>query len=221
MSRTLRRRWMDSTRPARCGPRAARCGRAEPCAAVHAERADREKPVNLEADRLIARRRQEGERVRGQRRAHAGHADAARRPHGGAPGRAGLQLRASPTASRPTSARSAKASTSTSKASPSASNTTASRTRCRCSPTHGSSKGIDEVRGDYISYDAVTEFYQVIGGGTPAATPANPQGRVRAVIQPKKRHATNRRRGRTAGAHPAPRRARRCSRPHACASRAQ
>ena len=47
-------------------------------------------------------------------------------------------------------------------------------------------KGIDEVRGDYISYNAVTEFYQVIGGGTPAATPANPQGRVRAVIQPKK-----------------------------------
>ena len=27
-------------------------------------------------------------------------------------------------------------------------------------------KGIDEVRGDYISYNAVTEFYEVIGGGT-------------------------------------------------------
>ena len=47
-------------------------------------------------------------------------------------------------------------------------------------------KGIDEVRGDYISYNAVTEFYEVIGGGASAATPANPQGRVRAVIQPKK-----------------------------------
>lgn len=47
-------------------------------------------------------------------------------------------------------------------------------------------KGIDEVRGDYISYNAVTEFYQVIGGGVAAATPSNPQGRVRAVIQPKK-----------------------------------
>jgi lipopolysaccharide export system protein LptA len=47
-------------------------------------------------------------------------------------------------------------------------------------------KGIDEVRGDYISYNAVTEFYEVVGGGTSAATPANPQGRVRAVIQPKK-----------------------------------
>lgn len=46
-------------------------------------------------------------------------------------------------------------------------------------------KGIDEVRGDYISYNAVTEFYEVIGGGARAATPANPHGRVRAVIQPK------------------------------------
>jgi lipopolysaccharide export system protein LptA len=48
-------------------------------------------------------------------------------------------------------------------------------------------KGVDEVRGDYISYDAVTEFYQVIGGGKAAATAGNPQGRVRAVIQPKRR----------------------------------
>jgi lipopolysaccharide export system protein LptA len=45
--------------------------------------------------------------------------------------------------------------------------------------------GGDEVRGDYISYDAVTEFFQVIGGGKSAATGGNPQGRVRAVIQPK------------------------------------
>lgn len=48
-------------------------------------------------------------------------------------------------------------------------------------------KGVDEVRGDYISYDAVTEYYQVIGGGPAAASTANPQGRVRAVIQPKRR----------------------------------
>jgi lipopolysaccharide export system protein LptA len=48
-------------------------------------------------------------------------------------------------------------------------------------------KGVDEVRGDYISYDAATEFYQVLGGGRQAASNANPQGRVRAVIQPKKR----------------------------------
>jgi hypothetical protein len=46
-------------------------------------------------------------------------------------------------------------------------------------------KGADEVRGDYISYDAVTEYYQVIGGGKVAATPGNPEGRIRAVIQPK------------------------------------
>jgi lipopolysaccharide export system protein LptA len=44
-------------------------------------------------------------------------------------------------------------------------------------------KGTDEVKGDYISYDAVTEFYQVIGG--PSVTSAgNPKGRVRATIQP-------------------------------------
>lgn len=46
-------------------------------------------------------------------------------------------------------------------------------------------KGTDEVRGDYISYNAKTEFFQVLGGGKPAATPANPDGRVRAVILPK------------------------------------
>ena len=46
-------------------------------------------------------------------------------------------------------------------------------------------RGQDEVRGDYISYDAATEFYQVLGGGAKAATPNNPGGRVRAVIQPK------------------------------------
>jgi lipopolysaccharide export system protein LptA len=46
-------------------------------------------------------------------------------------------------------------------------------------------KGTDEVRGDYISYNAKTEFFQVLGGGKTAATPANPDGRVRAVILPK------------------------------------
>ncbi len=46
-------------------------------------------------------------------------------------------------------------------------------------------RGVDEVRGDYIAYNAVTEFFQVIGGGKAAATTSNPQGRVRAVIQPK------------------------------------
>lgn len=46
-------------------------------------------------------------------------------------------------------------------------------------------RGQDEVRGSYISYDAVAEFFQVVGGGTKAATANNPEGRVRAVLQPK------------------------------------
>ena len=46
-------------------------------------------------------------------------------------------------------------------------------------------KGEDTVSGDYISYDANTEFFQVIGGGAKAATENNPQGRVRTVLQPK------------------------------------
>jgi lipopolysaccharide export system protein LptA len=45
--------------------------------------------------------------------------------------------------------------------------------------------GGDEVRGDYISYNAVTEFFQVIGGGKAVGNSGNPQGRVHAIIQPK------------------------------------
>ncbi len=45
-------------------------------------------------------------------------------------------------------------------------------------------RGQDEVRGNYISYDARTEFFQVTGGAKTAA-PGSPEGRVRAVIQPK------------------------------------
>lgn len=48
-------------------------------------------------------------------------------------------------------------------------------------------RGQDEVRGNYISYDSRTEFFQVTGGGAAAATADNPKGRVRAVIQPKKK----------------------------------
>ncbi len=44
-------------------------------------------------------------------------------------------------------------------------------------------KGGDEVRGNYISYDANTEFFQVTGAGTKAAPGTD--GRVRAVLQPK------------------------------------
>ena len=48
-------------------------------------------------------------------------------------------------------------------------------------------RNLDEVRGSYISYDSTTEFMKVLGGGKEAASPANPQGRVRAVIQPKQK----------------------------------
>jgi lipopolysaccharide export system protein LptA len=45
----------------------------------------------------------------------------------------------------------------------------------------------DEVRGNYISYDAKTEFFQVLGGGREAAPPGKEKGRVRAIIQPKQK----------------------------------
>lgn len=47
-------------------------------------------------------------------------------------------------------------------------------------------RGEDEVKGDYISYNSVTEFYEVIG--TKGATTANSGQRVKAVIQPKKKN---------------------------------
>lgn len=43
----------------------------------------------------------------------------------------------------------------------------------------------DEVRGNYISYDAATEFFQVIGSGEKAAGGGSTDGRVRAIMQPK------------------------------------
>ena len=46
-------------------------------------------------------------------------------------------------------------------------------------------RGNDDVTGDYISYDAITEFFQVVGGGAKAASSNNPDGRVRTVLQPK------------------------------------
>ena len=52
-------------------------------------------------------------------------------------------------------------------------------------------RGEDIVHGDYIMYNANAEFAEVIGGGAQAATPATPTGRVRAVIQPKKKPAAN------------------------------
>lgn len=46
-------------------------------------------------------------------------------------------------------------------------------------------RGQDEVEGDYISYDAVSEFFQVTGGNEKTDAQASPAGRVRIVIQPK------------------------------------
>jgi len=46
-------------------------------------------------------------------------------------------------------------------------------------------KGGDEVRGDYISYNAKTEFFQVIGSGKSASSLSDPNARVHAIIQPK------------------------------------
>ena len=46
-------------------------------------------------------------------------------------------------------------------------------------------RGEDEVRGSYISYDANTEFFQVLGGGTKSAAAKPGDGRVRAILQPK------------------------------------
>lgn len=47
-------------------------------------------------------------------------------------------------------------------------------------------KGSEEVRGNYISYNSRTEFYQAFGGGKDASG-KEIAGRVRAVIVPKKK----------------------------------
>lgn len=52
-------------------------------------------------------------------------------------------------------------------------------------------RGDDEVRGTYISYDVTTEFFQVDGGSTKTAKGATGgDGRVRAVINPKQKDKT-------------------------------
>lgn len=48
-------------------------------------------------------------------------------------------------------------------------------------------RGEDVVHGDYIMYDANAEYAEVIGGNSQSATPGS--GRVRAVIQPKSKKA--------------------------------
>ena len=48
----------------------------------------------------------------------------------------------------------------------------------------------DEVYGALITYDSRTEFFTVDGGGRQAATGNNPNGRVRVVIQPRQTDAS-------------------------------
>jgi len=50
-------------------------------------------------------------------------------------------------------------------------------------------RGYDEIRGNFISYDAKSEFYQVLGGGKRSVDVKHSGGRVRAVIQPKPKQA--------------------------------
>jgi lipopolysaccharide export system protein LptA len=46
-------------------------------------------------------------------------------------------------------------------------------------------RGEDEVRGNYISYDSRTEFFRVTGIEDKTAGAGKPESRVRAVLQPK------------------------------------
>ena len=43
----------------------------------------------------------------------------------------------------------------------------------------------DEIHGKVITYDSRNEFFNVEGGGASASSPENPTGRVRVVIQPR------------------------------------
>ena len=49
--------------------------------------------------------------------------------------------------------------------------------------------GQDEVKGHYISYDALTEQYLVTNAGETKSAMGAPQARVRAIIQPKGKNA--------------------------------
>ena len=49
-------------------------------------------------------------------------------------------------------------------------------------------RGQDEVRGSYISYDSNSEFFQV-DGATKSAKSSGPDSRVRVILQPKPRDA--------------------------------
>lgn len=52
-------------------------------------------------------------------------------------------------------------------------------------------RGQDEVRGAYISYNARSEIYQVLGGRKEESASGKSGGRVRAVIQPKSKEGAD------------------------------
>jgi lipopolysaccharide export system protein LptA len=60
----------------------------------------------------------------------------------------------------------------------------------------------DEISGNLVTYDSGTEVFNVSGGATPTA--ANPGGRVRAVLMPKEGSAAAAEAARAASAVPAP-----------------
>jgi lipopolysaccharide export system protein LptA len=51
--------------------------------------------------------------------------------------------------------------------------------------------GLDEVKGNYVSYDAMTEKFLVTSGSETKTAIGVPQARVRAIIQPKGKNAEN------------------------------
>ena len=60
------------------------------------------------------------------------------------------------------------------------------------------SETTDEISGNVVTYDSTTEVFSVTGGATPTAT--NPGGRVRAVLTPKEGTAAAAEAARAAGA---------------------
>jgi lipopolysaccharide export system protein LptA len=51
--------------------------------------------------------------------------------------------------------------------------------------------GLDEVKGNYVSHDALTEKFLVTSGAETKTATGVPQARVRAIIQPKGKNAEN------------------------------
>ena len=51
--------------------------------------------------------------------------------------------------------------------------------------------GLDEVKGNYVSHDALTEKFLVTSGTETKTATGVPQARVRAIIQPKGKNAEN------------------------------